>query len=80
MGLFSKSYDDDEIKYEARQAIKQAPMIKVSDVKIMSKDGVVELIGEVRTVRYIRKAEDKIKSRLDRLGLEYKEIVNNLSA
>ncbi|MEJ6951053.1 hypothetical protein [Natronospora cellulosivora (SeqCode)] len=83
MGLFSifskSKYDDKKLTITAESAIKNHPFLKKeTNVSAISEDGVVQIIGAVKSEKNKNKILKEVKKRLK--SLNYERIEDNLTS
>ncbi len=81
MGLFFKStkYDDEDLRLTAETALREHPILKdITNISILSENGVVKIIGQVKSISYKKRITKTVKSKFKRSNKDYKNLKNML--
>lgn len=78
--IFGKSYNDELLQKEAKNAISEQPTLRgVPNINIISDNGTVSIFGSVRTEELKKDIKKIIEKKYNEKNLEYKEIINDLT-
>lgn len=71
-------YKDDKLAERALQALEGSPAIQISNLDVVSKNGVVTLAGVLGKGTSRQRAVEVAQSALNMAGLKYQKIVDEL--